>query len=112
MCAVGISSLEPYPMRLTEQQHHKIIQIVQTYAGCDAVVTLFGSRVDDQKRGGDVDLMISLKNPIENPAWLSAQIAAKISRLMHGRKVDILLSAPNLQEFEIHQIARETGVAL
>jgi hypothetical protein len=31
---------------------------------------------------------------------------------MHGRKVDVLLKAPNLQEQAIHRIAAQQGVTL
>jgi hypothetical protein len=39
-------------------------------------------------------------------------IVARISRLMHERKVDVLLSAPNLQHFPIHEVALKEGVLL
>ena len=57
---------------------------------------LFGSRVDDSKRGGNIDLLVNVPAPINNPALTAAQLSAKISRQMHGRKVDVLLSAPTL----------------
>jgi hypothetical protein len=99
-------------MRISPKQHQMIVQIVRDYAGHDATVTLFGSRVDDNQRGGDVDLLITLERTMEDPAWLSAQISSKISRSMHGRHVDILLSAPNLQQLPIHGIARQEGIEL
>ena len=44
-------------MRLTQQQRRIIRQCVAT---CDpsAKVLLFGSRLDDHRRGGDIDLLI------------------------------------------------------
>lgn len=99
-------------MRITAKQHQMIVQIVREYAGSDASVRLFGSRIDDNQRGGDVDLLITLERTIEDPAWLSAQISSKISRSMHGRRVDILLAAPNLLWLPIHGIARQQGIEL
>jgi hypothetical protein len=61
---------------------------------------------------GGVDILLESAEPIENPALVSAQIAARISRLMHGRKVDVLLSAPNLQHFPIHEVTLKEGVLL
>jgi hypothetical protein len=43
---------------------------------------------------------------------ISARIASRISRAMHGRKVDVLLKAPNLQSQPIHEIAARQGVLL
>lgn len=99
-------------MRITEEQGAIIRQIATELAGAAAVVTLFGSRADDSKRGGDVDLLVELPEAVENPAWLAAQLSAKISRTMAGRSVDVLLSAPNLMKLPIHEVAKSTGVPL
>ena len=56
--------------------------------------------------------MLELPEPVENPAFLAAQLAAKVSRLMNGRKVDVLLSAPNLMRLPIHDVAFKEGVIL
>ena len=73
---------------------------------------VFGSRIDDTQQGGDLDLMLELPEPVENPAFLAAQLAAKVSRLINGRKVDVLLSAPNLMRLPIHDVAFKEGVIL
>lgn len=65
--------------------------------------------MDDAARGGDLDLMLELPEPIENPALLAARLAAKVTRLMQGRKVDVLLVAPNLLRLPIHEIAFQEG---
>ena len=99
-------------MRLTSEQQ-QIVQIaVREHAGPSARVTLFGSRVDDHARGGDIDLLVECTVPVERPAWLAATLAARIERALGGRKVDVLLHAPNLTTLPIHRVARETGVAL
>lgn len=75
-------------------------------------VTLFGSRVDDRAKGGDVDLMVEVPNIIDEPALLSATVASRISHAMNGRKVDVILKAPNLKTQPIHEIATRNGVIL
>ncbi|RLA22761.1 MAG: nucleotidyltransferase domain-containing protein [Gammaproteobacteria bacterium] len=99
-------------MRLTDRQVQIIRQVVATLAGDKAQVTLFGSRVDDAQKGGDVDLLITLLEPVEFPAELSAKISAQLIRQFQGRNVDILLSAPNLRNLPIHTIAKEKGIVL
>jgi len=99
-------------MRLTPQQVSSIRTAVRQLAGEHARVRLFGSRLDDNARGGDVDLLVELPDPVDNPAMLAAQLSARISRALQGRKVDVLLSAPNLQRQPIHDTAREKGVLL
>ena len=99
-------------MRITPMQREAIKTITAEIAGSDAVAILFGSRVDNARCGGDVDLMVELPYIIDNPAWLAAQLSAKISRYMDGRSVDILLAAPNLKKLPIHDVAKSTGVML
>ena len=99
-------------MRLTPKQRQIIQLAVREHAGPAARVILFGSRTDDQARGGDIDLLVESALPVERPAWLAATLAARIERALGGRKVDVLLQAPNLTTLPIHRVARQTGVAL
>ncbi len=96
-------------MRLTNHQTQIIRQITHQMAGSQSRVRVFGSRLDDAAHGGDLDLMLELMEPVENPALLVAQMSVQVSRAMHGRKVDILLSAPNLMRLPIHDVAFKEG---
>ena len=49
---------------------------------------------------------------VQEPALMAARLASRVSRSMHGRKVDVLLKAPNLLEQPIHRIATQEGVRL
>ena len=80
-------------------------------------VRLYGSRVDDSKRGGDIDLMLDLAMPAANPAYLRAQVSSQLERAFERNfgaspKIDILLQAPNLKTLPIHQVAMMNGIAL
>ena len=99
-------------MRLTPAQIDAIKSTATAVLGEGAQVTLFGSRVNDTAKGGDVDLMIEVPQDVADPAVMSARIASQVSRAMHGRRVDVLLKAPNLLEQPIHRIAAHQGVAL
>ena len=81
-------------MRLTDCQIQTILRLARQVAGSQARVRVFGSRLDDAAHGGDIDLMLELLEPIENPALMAAQMSALVSRIMHGRKVDVLLTHP------------------
>ncbi|HET7313245.1 MAG TPA: nucleotidyltransferase domain-containing protein [Salinisphaera sp.] len=100
-------------MRISSEQTTVIRRIIAEESAQRAVqVYLFGSRLDDHRRGGDLDLLVQLENPVANPAWLAARLEARISRYLEGREVDVLLSAPNLRRARIHQIAERDGVLL
>lgn len=81
-------------------------------AGAGPSVRLFGSRLDNAARGGDIDLLVHVPHAVERPAVLASAIAARLERLLGGRKVDVLLAAPNLQVLPIHDVARSTGQLL
>lgn len=99
-------------MRLTPAQIAMIRASVVQLAGDAARVWLFGSRVRDDIRGGDVDLLLELDSPVSEPAQLSARLAAQVSRAMYGRKVDVLVKAPNLLHLPIHTVALSEGIRL
>jgi predicted nucleotidyltransferase len=69
-------------MRLTPSQADLIKTTAQQLLGEQVRVTLFGSRVDDAQKGGDVDLLVETTEVVAQPALLSAQISARISRAM------------------------------
>jgi FlaA1/EpsC-like NDP-sugar epimerase len=46
------------------------------------------------------------------PAQLSAKIATRVSLAMHGRKVDVIIKAPNLKQLPIHTFALQEGICL
>lgn len=99
-------------MRLTTQQKTTIKQVVLELCSADTNVFLFGSRLDDNKKGGDIDLLIQIEHEVTNPALLATQIQAKVMRQIGEQKIDALLMAPNLTHLPIHDVAFEQGVLL
>lgn len=99
-------------MRLDQEHIQALKHLAKEEAGAGVRLRLFGSRLDDAAKGGDVDLLLELDTPVLHPAPLIASMAARASRIMGGRKVDVLLAAPNLQQQPIHVIARREGVLL
>ena len=51
-------------MRITEQEKKAIIDAVKSVDMNDQV-WLFGSRVDDSKKGGDIDILTAILNRYE-----------------------------------------------
>ena len=99
-------------MRLSADEIARIRTVVRETAGAEAEVWLFGSRLDDRLRGGDVDLLVRLPRPVTRPAALAARLEARLLRALGGRKVDVVLDAPNLARGSIHETAEREGVRL
>lgn len=102
----------PNEMRLTTHQIDVIRETVHTLLGNDAEVTLFGSRVDDTARGGDIDLMVTVPAPLERPAVTAARVATTLERRLDGRHVDVVLVTPDTTPQPIHDLARRQGIQL
>lgn len=98
-------------MRLTTQQTNTITQLTKEIFGTDAVVKLFGSRMHDTKRGGDIDLLVELQQPIAQPVMASARLEAKLMLALGLQKIDVIISAPNVAKTPIHDIAAK-GIRL
>lgn len=95
---------------MTPTELAAIRDTVRALVGDSASVRLFGSRVDDGARGGDIDLLVELETPVDSAARLSARIGARLQQVLGDRRIDVLVAAPNLQEGAIHRIARESGI--
>ncbi|HRC36676.1 MAG TPA: nucleotidyltransferase domain-containing protein [Rubrivivax sp.] len=99
-------------MRLSPDQVHAIVAATQELAGADARVRLFGSRVNDQLRGGDIDLLVECARPVARPVWLAAQITARLQRSLGDRKIDVLVVDPTTELETVHRVARAEGLLL
>lgn len=99
-------------MRLTDHQIETITTTIHQCLGEQAQVKLFGSRIDDQAKGGDIDLFINTNEPVNCPALAIAKIQAKLIMQLGDQKIDIILQAPNLQIHPINVLAESQGVLL
>ena len=101
-------------MRLTPAQQTAILDCAHRHFGDDAHIWLFGSRVDDRKRGGDIDLLVE-SNETDVTALMDHKIhfLVDLQRRIGEQKIDVVLSYPGQrQPPPIVAIARDTGVPL
>ena len=96
-------------MRITADQIAAIIQTTRSIAGQGANVWLYGSRLDDSRRGGDVDLLIE-----SAPAAGFLERARLKNRLEQVLQlpVDVLATDLNAQDSPFVSIARAKAVNL
>ena len=99
-------------MRLTPEQARAIVVATRELAGPDASVRLFGSRLHDELKGGDIDLLIECPQPVERPVWLAAQITARLQRALGDRKIDVLVIDPTTPLEPVHRVAQTEGCLL
>lgn len=99
-------------MRLSAKHVELIKQAAFEIFGERVKVRLFGSKADDRAKGGDIDLLVISETEVDSPVNLSAMLAARMYRALNGRKVDVIVEAPNIEKQPIHEIAKRTGVLL
>ena len=99
-------------MRLSPEQIRTIKQVVRKHCGGEARVWLFGSRVDDAARGGDIDLFVNATTLIPDRAKCESQIVLDIWKAIGEQKIDVIVVDAESRPQPIHAVARETGVLL
>ena len=77
-------------MRLTSFQIDAINKLAKKHFGNETKVFLFGSRTDDSKKGGDIDLFIH--NNLETVLTVAAKIRflAELKSEIGDRKIDVV----------------------
>lgn len=100
-------------MRLLEAQRLAIKTIVADIVGPGSQVWLFGSRVDDTKLGGDIDLLIETDTTLTNRVAVLCKLEGRFATVLGDRKVDFLLKDPRAaQEHPLYRAARAKGEPL
>jgi uncharacterized protein len=81
-------------MRLTAQEQEAIAEAARGTLAPGSRVCLFGSRVDDSARGGDIDLLVDAPAPMSAAEWVTRRNAfvARLYRSIGERRIDVLLA--------------------
>ncbi len=79
-------------MRLSIYEREALRDAVHRYIP-DARVMLYGSRVDDAKRGGDIDLLVLTEREVDLRTRLSME--ASMWEKIGEQKIDILIEKPD-----------------
>jgi len=99
-------------MRLTSSQEQIIKSTVDRVLETESRVWLFGSRVDDELRGGDIDLLIETEAAFPNRAKILCRLYGALIYALGDRKLDVLLKDARTRDAPIFNIAKRTGVLL
>ena len=105
-------------MRLTQAERQAIREAVAQVYGPTAVVRLFGSRVHDHLRGGDIDLHVEADDA-EGPLGYGGVRVRRCDRLwrrlqddLGEQRIDIIETLRGGDLSAIEQIAYQDGVLM
>ncbi|AJP48553.1 DNA polymerase III subunit beta [Rugosibacter aromaticivorans] len=99
-------------MRLSQKTQQIIRDTVQEIFGVDAEVKLFGSRVNDAARGGDIDLLVELPSITAEVERKTMQLIARLQLRIGDQPIDVLVLDPSTPRQSIHEQASLTGIRL
>ena len=96
-------------MRLTSTEQKTLHDASMRWFGMPP--RLFGSRADDARRGGDIDLYIEASLSPQEAFQRETHMAAELYRALGERKIDIVVNTGRL-DLPIYRLAREQRVWL
>lgn len=99
-------------MRLTSFQTQQIKKSIVACFDKGAQVYLFGSRVDDHARGGDIDIFVVSKLGKKDAELARLGFVVDIQKRIGEQKIDVLVQASDADEQAIYAEAKRTGVLL
>ncbi len=100
-----------FSMRITKEQSKYIVDSVHNYIDDKAKIWLFGSRCDDLKRGGDIDLYIESET-LDSPLLRRINLKIALEEIFEEQKIDVVYHDKNLPDKPIHEIAKSEGIVL
>ena len=101
-------------MRLSAVERSAVERASRETLPAGARVLLFGSRVDDKRRGGDIDLLVELPGPLsaEEAVERRTRFTARLYRLLEERRVDVLMTLRGQHDGRaVVAAAREQGIS-
>lgn len=99
-------------MRLTDTQKSVIREEVQRHFGACARPLLFGSRVMDDARGGDIDLYIEAEGDPRETLARELKLYAALQRRLGEQRIDLVVHRAGSPLRPIDREAQDTGIAL
>jgi len=97
-------------MRLSKTQISAILKAKNNFFA-DSKIYLFGSRIDDSRCGGDIDLYILSKHRIVDGIKRKIDFLVLLKSLIGDQKIDVVL-ADNSQNRAIDKIVKKEGILL
>lgn len=101
-------------MRLNQTQTDCLKRIAAEVFGPQAGLMVFGSRADDSRRGGDIDLYVTgVDKPLSRLLDDKLLFLVKAKRALGEQRIDVVFApTAHQQRLPIHQEAERTGIAL
>ena len=99
-------------IRLSKEEIHIIVKVFKCYFLSSDMLWVFGSRVNVEKKGGDIDLYIETNFKDDNEiTHARCEFWNELQDLLGEQKIDIIINNGD-KKLLIYEIARKEGVQL
>ena len=98
-------------MRITSFERQIIKLHVKKHFGMNADVYLFGSRADNNRKGGDIDLYITTDMPASEIIRRKINLLVDLEKSIGEQKIDVVINNRTKQK-PFYEIAEKEGVKL
>jgi len=97
-------------MRLLSEQIQNIRTIAVSIFGEGTKVFLFGSRLDDTKKGGDIDLFIKTDQFLDSKYTfeLKLKFLVRLKKALGERKIDVIIDHNNSNHILMNEIVHSS----
>ncbi|MDP3912653.1 MAG: nucleotidyltransferase domain-containing protein [Bacteroidota bacterium] len=101
-------------MRLSEYEINSIRILTREIFGQKTIVKLFGSRLIDSKKGGDIDLFVQTPEQYSAHTLLvkKAEFLTRLEQLIGEQKIDLVILTKANRNMPIVQVAIEEGIVI
>ncbi len=99
-------------MRLSSETQKIIRETAHEIFGEHATVLLFGSRVDDAVRGGDIDLLVQVDKANPENQQKALRLVARLQIRLGDQPIDVLVIDPETVQQPVHKAALRMGVKI
>ncbi len=82
-------------MRITKIERNTIVEQAKRCFGSDSSVMLFGSRTDDNRRGGDIDLLIHGNWDKDEAFRRKINFLVALKARIGDQHIDVVLAEPD-----------------
>lgn len=85
------------PMRLSEKEINNINSVITSYLKHPFDLRLYGSRLDDHAKGGDIDLLLIIDDDkLDQAKWNKHILLANLKQELGDQKIDLTISSEKL----------------
>ena len=94
-------------MRLTPFQTQGIIELTRKHFGSKCAAFLFGSRTNDELRGGDIDLLIESDSNRQVEYSKRLAFRSELKCQIGDQKIDVIFAMPDDERPIVREARRE-----